>query len=487
MPGKTVPIQQAYEMAAKLYHQKRPRVAMRLIDQIIQRRPNHMHAHHLRGAALMQLDMMDEAEVPLRRALELAPSNVSFNNTFGVWLKKSERLEDALKQFEEVKRLNPTFAPVHTNIGLVHQRLQNFEAAHVAHGKCLELDPDYRPAMHNMGNTLDALGKTEESVKMFTRALRQSPEDAEILMDRGLVRLRAGDYERGWEDYEHRLTVLNQRLRHRQVNAPMWDGGDFKGKTLGVYQEQGYGDVIQCLRYVPWVKERGGELVFLVAKPLERVLETVDGIDRIVTAFEDVPAIDFKIPIFSLPRIFKTRWPDVPAETPYIRAAADSAVQFDGATLNVGLIWAGSTTFKGDHYRTMTPEMLAPLTEVPGVKLYSLQFGADESVLTEAGLEGKVHVLGDEVLGDFFQTGGIIEKLDLIITVDTVTVHLAGALSRPAWLMLSRTGDWRWGRDIDNSPWYPSVRVFRQEQQNDWSGVVDRIAAALGELCSTRS
>jgi len=469
----------AMDKAIELYHRKRPRLALQIVDRILNRSASHAAAHHLRGVLLMQLDQLDAAEAAFEKAIELAPSNVPFRNTYGVWLKRVERFSEALAQFEWVAAADPAFAPVHTNVGLVHQRLENFEAAEQSHRRALALDPQYRPALHNLANTLEALGRDAEAVEFFDRALQVGGPDDEIRMDRGLCLLRLGDYARGWADYESRLDVIKQRLRHRVIPAPFWDGTPFEGKTLAVYQEQGNGDVIQCARYLPMVKASGGRVLAVVSEALDRLIATTDSVDEIVNRFEDVPPVDLKVPVFSLPRLFETRWPDIPVDVPYVRASPEVKVDLADDGLRVGLVWAGSDTFSGNHFRSMSVDRFRPLLDVPGVTFYSLQFGLDRAALTAPKLDESIRHLNDDALGDFHQTGRLMEDLDLVITVDTVTAHLAGALNRPAWVLLSATPDWRWGRGHDTSPWYPSLRLFRQERPGDWDGVIERVRRAL--------
>ncbi len=483
--GQFLTFPQAFNLAADHYKAGRANEAAELCEKIVAGAPNYADAIHLKAVLLMDKGEFASAESLARRAVELAPQNGSFVNTVGVILKKQKRLDEALQAFDRTLELEPNFVPVHTNIGLILQLRGEYEAAEAAHRRSLALDPGYVTALHNLANLLMDAGKLDEGLEVFTRAAAARPGDAEIHTHRALCMLMAGQLEKGWDEYEWRMQMRSQLAKH-SLKTPLWDGRGYEGQTLLVYHEQGFGDVIQCVRYLGQAKARGGALVMACAPPIGRLMEQVEGVDRVVTTDADIPVHQFKCPVMSLPRLFHARLGNIPAATPYIKAQPGLVLPGGEGTRRVGIVWAGSPTHDNDHRRSMPASALAPILDVPGVTFYSLQFGNRASELEAAGLTGKVIELGDETLGDFYQTAGYIDQLDLVITIDTVTVHLAAALNKPTWLLLSYSADFRWLRGVDSSEWYPSVRLYRQDRPMQWREPVARLAADLAEFADRR-
>ncbi len=333
-----VTIRQALKIAKDLYDKRQWRRAARVLEQVVRRRPRNAEAQRLYAKVLMHLSRPAEAESALRQALAAAPDHPGLLNTLGLCLVLLGRLDEARPVLDRVEARTPQNPMVHRNLGLLHLIDNEYEAAEKSLRRALQLEPGFTSALANLGNTLQSMGRFDEAIDAFDRALSQTPDDASIRNDRGMCRLRAGDYERGFADYEARLRRHDQIARHRRIEAPPWDGSDFDGKTLVVYGEQGYGDIIHCARFMPMVKARGGTVVFQAKPPIKRLLGTVDGIDEVVTTDDERPPVDLKLPVFSLPGLFETRWPDVPADVPYIRVAEEADAPLDGAGLRVGLV-----------------------------------------------------------------------------------------------------------------------------------------------------
>lgn len=476
--GQFLTFPQAFNLAADHYKAGRIKEAADLCEKIVAGAPNYADAVHLKAVLLMDKGELASAESLARRALELAPRNAAFVNTVGVILKKQKRYDEALEAFAQTIELDPEFVPVHTNTGLILQLRGDYQDAEAAHRRSLALDPSYVTAMHNLANLLMDAGKLEEGLEMFTRALVARPGDAEIHTHRALCMLMAGQFERGWDEYEWRMQMRSQLAKH-SLKTPLWDGRGYEGQTLLIYHEQGYGDVIQCARYIKQAKARGGTVVVACAPPVGRLMEQIEGVDRVVTTDVDIPLHHFKCPVMTLPRLFHARPGNIPAQMPYLKAKPDLTLPGGEGTRRVGIAWAGSPTHDNDHRRSMAASALAPILDVPGVTFYSLQFGSRAIELEDAGLKGRVVELGDETLGDFYQTAGYIDQLDLVVTIDTVTAHLAAALGKPTWVLLAYSADFRWLRDGDTSEWYPSIRLYRQEQPMQWRQPVARLAADL--------
>jgi Tfp pilus assembly protein PilF len=484
--GQFLTFPQAFNLAADHYKAGRAKEAAELCEKIVAGAPNYADAVHLKAVLLMDKGELASAESLARRALELAPQNASFVNTIGVVLKKQKRYDEALQAFARTIELDADFVPVHTNIGLILQLRGQYEEAEAAHRRSLALDPRYATAMHNLANLLMDAGKLEEGLDIFARALAARPGDAEIHTHRALCLLMAGQFERGWDEYEWRIQMRSQLAKH-SLKTPLWDGRGYEGQTLLVYHEQGYGDVIQCVRYLKQAKARGGALVVACAPPIGRLMERIEGVDRVVTTDADIPPHHFKCPVMTLPRLFHARPGNIPAPTPYLTPQPGLVLPGGDGTIRVGIAWAGSPTHDNDHRRSMAVSALAPILEVPGVTFYSLQFGSRAAELAEAGLQDKMIELGDETLGDFYQTAGYVDQLDLVVTIDTVTAHLAAALHKPTWVLLAYSADFRWLRGTDASEWYPSLRLYRQERPMQWREPVARLAADLAAFADKRN
>lgn len=479
---RTLSIKEASELATNYFKESKYSLSEKICRKLIKKVPNDPHVNHLLGASLIKQQKIDDAGPFLRRALKISGGKKNYINTYGIWLVRSARYDKAMTIFESILKRDPNFAPAYTNIGLVYQRRSDFPAAERAHKKALELKPDYRPAIHNLGNTLRAMKRLDEAEEHLNRALSMSPKDDEIRLDRGICRLLAGNYREGWEDYESRLTTYAERSRHNALRVPYWRGEEFAGKNLLIYNEQGFGDLIQCARFFPMAKALGGNVYFAGPEPITRLFEAAEGIDGIAKDHTKFNDFDLRIPVFSLPRIFSVEHNNIPDRSPYLsyEPGVETVTEKSAAdALSVGLCWAGNPENKLDADRSLPGRYLKELVPIEGVDFYSLQFGDRNTDLRENGLADRVTLLTDEQLGDFYRMGGILKQMDLIVTVDTVVCHLAGALNIPTYLMLATNNDWRWGAEGSSTPWYPSVTIFRQRQPRQWKHVIDAVRQRL--------
>ena len=480
--SQTLKLKEATELATNYFKENKFALSEKICRKLLAKVPNNPRVNHLLGASLIKQHKTEEAGPFLRRALKASGGKKAYLNTYGIWMLRSGRYDKAMEIFETILRHDPDFAPAYTNIGLVHQRRSHFDAAEIAHRKALELKPEYRAAIHNLGNTLRALKRLDEAEKNLSLALSMKPNDDEIRMDRGICRLLAGNYKEGWEDYEARLSSQGERARHNALTIPYWNGEEFEGKRLLIYNEQGFGDLIQCARFFPMVKERGGEVYFAGPDPILRLFEVAEGIDGIEKDHSKFEEFDLRLPIFSLPRIFAVDRDNVPADVPYL--SYDPEVEtvtkksHPGA-ISVGLCWAGNPENKSDPDRSMPGTHIKDIVSIEGIDFYSLQFGDRRADLYEAGLQERITILDDNQLGDFYRMGNILKQMDLVVSVDTVVCHLAGALNIPTLLMLATNNDWRWGAEGSKSPWYPSITIFRQQSPREWQSVVDAIGREL--------
>ncbi len=317
------------------------------------------------------------------------------------------------------------------------------------------------------------------------------PSLVSVRNNRALTLLLLGDFAAGWPEYEWRFRA--DGIPKWPWLQPMWDGSPLEGRTILLQREQGLGDILQAIRYAPLVKQRGGRVLVVSPRKMIPILSTCAGIDQLLPDDERLPKFDVFAPLLSLPGIFKTDLATIPADVPYLSAPAESVEHWRGVfakdrRLRVGIGWQGSTTFKGDRARSFPLALFEPLAAIPGVRLLSLQKGAGSEQLADAKF--KVEDLGstlDEGAAAFCDTAAVIENLDLVISSDTALAHLAGALAARVWVALPLSPDWRWLLDRDDSPWYPTMRLFRQTRAGDWPAVFERIAAELTLLASRRN
>jgi hypothetical protein len=343
--------------------------------------------------------------------------------------------------------------------------------------------------VYNLGLALRDLGRNEDALACFDKTLAEQPDNVDCLWDRALSQLLLGDLENGFVQYEWRW--------HLSYNPPrgfaqaLWDGGDLTGKTILLHHEQGFGDSLQFIRFVPAVKARakGGECTVVVeCQPeLARLFETVDGVDEVVPSGEALPAFDVYAPLMSLGSILGVTEATIPADVPYLGVpegvaprAAEQVAAAGKKAFTVGISWGGKPTHRNDHNRSCSFSHFLDLAGVPGTRFVSLQKGDKVREMAEQACPALVADVGS-VLGDFADTAAVIEALDLVITVDTAVAHLAGALGRPCWVLIPFAPDWRWMTGRDDSPWYPSLKLFRQTAPGDWDGVFDAVAKALAD------
>ena len=406
------------------------------------------------AACAARLGLAAVADDFYRRALKADPRFAAAHSNYGIFLQDHGRWDEAERALGEAVRLQPAFVEAHYNLAILRGRLNRWAEAEAGHHEALRLRPDHPGARFNLGALLLARGAFEEGWPLFEA--RRDPRAPEALPPPALP-------------------------------FPEWTGQPLDGKSLLVWFEQGFGDEIQTARYVPWLKARGAARVSLVCKPpLAPLFATLAGVDAVIPAsgHAQIDLHDFWIPPFSIPYRAGARLETIPAEIPYLASTWDRRARWDRALpagdLRIGLAWRGSAALKNDANRSLVGlSALAPLWSVPGAVFVSLQKGPGEEEADIAPPGQPIIPLGPQI-GDFADTAAIIDQLDLVICVDTAVAHLAGALGKPCWVLLPRIGtDWRWLRDREDSPWYPTLRLFRQGAGETWDTVIARIAQAL--------
>jgi Flp pilus assembly protein TadD len=415
----------------------------------LQVRPDWPEALNNLGVAFAGLEQWDQAVLVYRRALELRPYFADAMYNLGKTLKAQGRLREAAGAYEATLAQHPGHAQAANNLGIIWDQLGAFAAAQGYFKRAIELAPDFADAHYNLGTSL----------------------------------LAQGDFARGWTEFEWRFLSTQMRDFPRRVEAPVWRGEAGQGRVLLIHAEQGFGDSLQFCRFAPLAAARGWRVVLEVPGALVRLLGCLPGV-TCVAAGAALPAFDAQVPMLSLPLAFGTTVDSIPAITPYLGVPAAEVARW-GALLpegrRVGLVWAGNprafsrVLAEVDQRRSIAPSLLAPLLEVPGWQFISLQ---------KEGAALPVVDVMDQVT-DFADTAALIMNLDLVISVDTAVAHLAAALGKPVWLLNRYDACWRWLRGREDSPWYPSLRLFNQAAPGDWDGVVAAVAGALRKEAST--
>jgi Flp pilus assembly protein TadD len=493
--------------------------ARELIGKAIAVRPDVAEFHANLGLVLASLGQTGPAIESYRKALELTPNLPDALGNLGNALLAQGQVGPAIEALRKALALRPQFPEAQINLGNALARAGNEEEAIMLYRQALQARPDLPEASYNLGRSLRAMGELDEALAVVDRAVALQPRDADahnnrghILHDMGrlddavaayrqaialrpdhglahfnlgCVALLRGDFPRGWRE-------LNWRWRVRELGLPMftfaqprWDGGELRGRRILLHCEQGFGDTIQFVRYAALVSARGGRVVLACQPELRRLLTGMPNVEQILTHGDPVPQFDTYCPLADLPMVFKTDLASIPATVPYLHADPDLSASWRerlkslGTELKVGLVWSGRPEQRNNRNRALPLKALTPLGQIPGVRFFSFQFGpaaeqARQNLMELTDWTSDLH--------DFADTAALIDNLDLIITTDTSMAHLAGAMSKRVWVLLSFVPDWRWLLDRSDSPWYPTMRLFRQSKIGEWDAPVQQVVEALQSL-----
>ena len=451
----------------------------------LDRRPDFVQALINLGNALEALVQTDEAAETYRRALTHDPDNAIVHHNLGSVLLGTGDAEGAVAHCERAVLGDPDAPEKHYNLGNALQALDRMDKAIESFRNVIQLDADYADAHSNLGAALQFLGRTEEAICAFRRALALQPENADAHWNLSLALIKNGEYEEGWREYVWRLqTPALAALRHSFETAE-WTGEPLTGRCLLIEAEQGFGDAIQFARYASRLSALGAEVILECRPGLERLLGTIDSVSRVVARGDDLPPHDFHVPLLNLPLRLDTRLDTVPADIPYVSvpegAVADPRIAA-AEGLRVGIVWAGSPTRIDNAKRSADPALFEPLFDLAGATFFSLQVGDARQAL-EPYLPARDNVIDlADGLSDFADTAAQVAALDLVITVDTAALHLAGALGKPVWGLMSFPVGFMWMEGRDDSPWYPTLRLFRPAAPGDWASVFDPVKEELAGL-----
>jgi hypothetical protein len=451
---------------------------------------------HQKGLWLLEQKQFHAAIEYFNNALLLEPLSLEGNHNKGIALEKMGRLQEALICYQKAIEHHPTSPKTYNNIGNIYRELSQNEDAINCFNKALMLDPNYAEAFSNLGWTLYGTQQYKKSKECFYSALNINPNLTPALFNLSLSQLIMGEFEEGWVNYEHRMKQPLYQNKITNLTKPQWDGSEsIAGKTIYIYAEQGLGDTIQFCRYVRLLAEKGAMVLFEPQTPLYELAITLDGVHKLLKHGQPTPPYDFHCPLMSLPLAFKTNKTSIPNQIPYLSAQKDKKKYWESKLVDikgpkVGLIWSGgfrpnNPELWGVNKRRNIPFEVLSKINLEGIQFFSLQKGKEaENELAELKeslwKSDNFHNFTNE-LNDFSDTAALIEKLDLIISVDTSTAHLAGALGKPTWILNRYDSCWRWLDSGETSSWYPTVKLYRQKVDGDWVTMIQDVRHHLSQ------
>ncbi len=464
--------------------------ALTCYGRVIELEPASVAAYLSLGEVGKTLRNFPLARAAFERAASLDPESAdAFRGVADIDLAE-ERFEDAIAAYSRAAELNPDDAATFNLMGATYQSNEQLDEAEECYRKALTVTPDNLTALNNLGVVLDAQGRRDEAVVVYRHLLDIAPDYADGHWNLSVALLAIGAYAEGWREFEWRFRKSNP-VPSRPFTQPTWDGSDLAGKTILLHAEQGFGDTIQFVRYVPLVQQRGGQVIIeCQTEILKRLVSPLDTVSGGIAAGETLPHFDCHLPMMSLPLVFGTTVETIPCQIPYLAAELRDREKWQqrlGASgrLKVGLVWHAKQSQLLNRKRSCPLKFFSPLWIVEGVEFYTLQIGAGAEQLDDFAVSHEIiDLTGD--MHDFADTAAFIANLDLVITIDTAVAHLAGALGARTWVVLPYTSEWRWLCRREESPWYPTMRLFRQPSQGDWPSVMDHVAVALSD-CVERS
>ena len=429
---------------------------------------------------LIRSNKLSEAIKILEQELSSNPKNPDALHLMGVVAYQAGLFQSAIDLIESAIRIRTEEPRYYNDCGEAYRRMGNLGAGIARFRRALVLDPGCLSAHNNLGSAFMEEGKIEQAMASFRHVLQIDPQNADAHYNLSLALLLTGDFRAGWEEYKWRWESAQKQFK-RNFSAALWNGGPQEERTVLIYCEQGLGDALQFIRYIPLVQARVGRVVVECRKELVRLFKSIPEISLIEYG-QSEPECDLQLPIMSLPGVFGATIDNIPARIPYLFSEPEIAKHWQNRIgahkeLKVGIAWAGNKNHVNDYNRSCPFELFQPLLQIPGIHFFSLQ-KRDVQDPPLPDFKGSLMDYSAE-LNDFADTAGLISALDLVISVDTAVAHLAGALGKPVWMLLPFVPDWRWMLKRNDSPWYPTMRLFRQSAAGNWPPLIKQIAEEL--------
>jgi len=461
-------------------------LAADLISLAVQNNPLNASAHFNLGLAFKALQRYEEAIVSFSQTIAIQPDYAQAWNNRGVLLQDQLRWDEAARSYAGAIAAQPGFAQAHYNLGNALRALGRFEAALASYDTAIALQPGWAHALNNRGLALQELQRSTEAIESYDAAIACEPDYADAYWNKAIELLLCGDFAQGWKHYEWRWRRDAFSSRKRDFPQPLWLGdAPLNGRTVLLHAEQGLGDSIQFCRYAREVTALGAKVLLEVPRPLMTLFETLEGTKQLFEKGSALPHFDYHCPLLSLPLAFQTRLANIPSLSPYLASTA-ARREFWQRHLGppskprVGLVWSGNVRDRDDLQRSLTLNALLPYlpSNFEYLCLQKELRPADQGALQAS----PIRFFG-AYIQDFSDTAALCDLVDLVISVDTSVAHLAGALGKPTWVLLPYAPDWRWMLDRDDSPWYPSARLYRQGSDRSWTPVLERVASDILGYC----
>ncbi len=482
-------IQARLQAAGAMHQQGRLKEAQAIYEDILKSDPKQLDALHLLGIIAAQSKHFQYAADLIAKAIAIEPENSAFYYNQGIVLKELKQLEAAVVSYDRAIAIKPDYAEAYYNRGIALKELKQLEAAVDSYDRAITIKPDYAEAFFNRGNALRDLKQLASAIASYDRAIAIKPDFAEAYWNKSLALLLGGDFKNGLSLYEWRWKKGDAEKRRRSFSQPLWLGDELlKDKSILIHSEQGLGDTIQFCRYVPRLVEAGANVLFAPQVPLRGLMKKLGTNVIIVDENDPTLQFDFHAPLLSLPLAFKTNLTNIPSSTPYLYPDENrmnlwkKKIRVGG--FKIGICWHGGPS-KIDTGRSLPVDNFYRLSKLKNVQLISLQKGEGVTQLRDLRLDMKIETLDesfDSGPDAFMDTAAVMKLCDLVITSDTAAAHLAGALGVPVWVALKFVPDWRWMIDRDDSPWYPTMQLFRQQSDGDWKGLFSEIEKSVIQL-----
>ncbi len=484
-------------------------------QDILKDRPDELNALHLLGLIALAEGNFKEAANIFQQAIAVDPGVPAVYLNLGVAFKAMGDLASSQTAYQNALAVNPDFPEAHYNLAAILAETHPDQSV-AAYRRAISLKPDWAEAYnglavvlqqqgelndaianyqqaatlkpqwflpyHNLAESFIAQGEPDRAIEYFRQSIDREPGCAVSHFDLATQLLQRGSFAEGWREFEWRWNHNGSTPRREGFTAPVWDGSQLDGHTVLIWSEQGFGDVIQFVRYAQLMQQRGAKVWVQTDRRLAPLIETCPGVSKVVTDDQPIEDFDFQIPLMSLPYIFGTTLETIPRHVPYLSAPECDhpdliALKAQTSGLRIGIVWESGGSYLNHEWRDCSPANFQRLSQIPGVSLYSLQFGDSKEKAADYA-ELRITDLSSSV-GDFATTAAFVDALDLIITVDTAMAHLAGALGKRVWTLLNHRCDWRWLMDRNDSPWYPTMTLFRQAALGSWSNVFEEVERAL--------
>ena len=454
--------------------------------------PNFPEAFCNRGLAYQAIYQWEISIKDFNRAIALRPNFAEAYSNRGLVLKQLKQLEASVKSCDKAIQLKPNLAEAFCNRGLALQGLKQLEASIENFNQAIKLNPNFAAAYSNKSISQKNLKLLDEAIRSCDKAIKLNPKSADAYWNKALVLLLNGKLNEGWDLFEWRWKRDSFTSPKRDFSQPLWLGLDsLKEKTILLHSEQGLGDTIQFCRYAKSVSQLGARVILEVPKALVSLFQSLEGISELISKGTELPAFDFHCPLLSLPLAFKTTETTIPSNKAYLYSEKNKVSRWEKrlgkkTKPRVGIVWSSLSSFRNDSYRSLKlKDFLAALPK-SGIEYICLQKEIKEDDKETLASVQDIRFFGNE-LKDFSQTAALIENIDLVVSTCTSVPHLSGAMHKPTWLLLSSVPDWRWMLNRNDSPWYSSVRLYRQDDSRNWVGVLEQIKTDLGELFSYKN